>query len=329
MCNRSLIHLHPKSAGFEEIQSKIYYERANVLIKTENYHDALQSLLMMTTESADEVKVLYRKALCGLKSMNGPVFHKNLEKLRRLYEKSPENVKQELEKYRSEYEKLVKKNVIDSLSTDSGFSSEFFEKFKDISIKITPDKGRHIIADECINDTNKILTENAFAFVPLRPCFTGGSSEKKSCTYDCQRCAKTNVIPIFCKKCNHAVYCSLDCMQAHQKIHLYECRGNQLWLWNEIGIAYLALRTFLEGFEQFQGLLDENFAGKDLEQILESAVEVEFSPEREQYRLLLSLQTHFGEMMQGDLVTFALVSPETCIKGFFLKIKIFYRQHVR
>lgn len=311
MCNRSLIHLHPKCNNFEEIQSKIYYERANLLIKTENYHEALQSLMMMT-ETDDEIKVLYRKALCGLKSNNRPVLEKNLSQLRRLYEdfeSNPDNVKQ-LEKYRSEYEKLLKKDVIESPpSTDPGTSIEFLQKYKDISIKITPEKGRHIIADECIDDTNRILTEKAFAFVPLRPCFT--SSEKSLNTFDCQNCAKTNIVPILCKKCNHAVYCSLDCLQGQQKIHLYECRGHQLWLWHEIGIAYLAFRTFLEGFAQFQGLLDENFAGKDLEQILESAVEVEFSPEREQYRLLLSLQTRFEDMMQGDLVTFALVSPRT------------------
>lgn len=318
LCNRSLIHLNPKCNNFDQIQSKIYYERANLLIKTENYDEALQSLLMITDET-DEIKVIYRKALCALKSNNAHIFKESLTHLRQLYsnfESSPGNIKQELEKYRIEYEKLLKKDVLDVPETDNDTKNKFLEKYKDISIRIIPEKGRHIIADECIEDTNKILSENAFAFVPLRPCFVSNSGKSLN-TYDCQNCAKTNVIPILCKSCNQATYCSLDCMLRHQNIHSYECRGYQLLLWHEIGIAYLAFRTFLQGFQKFQELLDENFAGKDLEQILENAVEVEFYPEQDQYRLLLSLETHFEDMMHGDLVTFALVSSH-----IFVKIKI-------
>lgn len=294
LCNRSLIYLDTKSKSFEEIWSKIYYERANVLIKTENYHEALESLLMMNDTS--EIKVVYRMALCAFKTNDGLMFENKLSQLKALYvEPCSDNIKEELEKYRGEYEKLLKKNIVIKPERKGDINSEYLEKFTDFSLKITPEKGRHIVSNEKIEDNTKLLTENAFAFVSLRPTSTSFA--------DCQTCAKTNIIPVFCKMCK-AGFCCINCMLNHK----YECKGSQLSIWHEIGIAYLAFKSFLIGFPQFCALFDESFSGKNLDEILESAVEVEFNPEKDQYRLLLSLETHFEDMLQGDLVTFALVS---------------------
>lgn len=305
LCNRSLVNLHACTHNLREIQSKIYYERANILLKTENYYEALQSLMMVVTET-DDIKIFYRKALCGFKLNDDVVFNENIIRLREFYEEFDsysDNVKQEIEKYRLECDKLFQKEVISSSESTVQNSNEFLEKYKNISIKITPEKGRHILSDDCIDVDSNILKEKAFAFVPLRT-----KAEKNASSYDCHNCAKTNIVPILCAKCCQGIYCSVDCLHKHEKIHSYECRGYQLWLWYEVGIAFLAFRVFLEGFGQFKSLIDESFDGKSLEQILQNSVEVEFCPERDQYRLLVSLSTHFEDTCQKDLVTLAMVS---------------------
>ncbi|XP_063703389.1 SET and MYND domain-containing protein 4-like [Culicoides brevitarsis] len=295
LCNRYLIDLNVQSDNFEKTASKIYYERANILIKTENYYEALQSLLMMTDTS--EVKVVYRLALCALKSNEKKLFEKNLSFLKELYknmESRSEKDVEELKKYQNEYEKLLKKDVVAS-GNSLNDRDKFLHKFKEISIKITPKEGRHIILNEHVEDNTKLFKENAFAFVPLLP-----SSRNYS---NCQGCATSNIVPVFCKICKGG-FCSIICM----KSHTYECRGSELGIWPEVGIAYLAFKIFINGFHQFRIMLEESFDGKTLDEILKSAVEVKFSPEKEQYRLLLSLETHFDQMMHGDLVTFALTS---------------------
>uniref|UniRef100_A0A336MCZ5 Protein-lysine N-methyltransferase SMYD4 n=1 Tax=Culicoides sonorensis TaxID=179676 RepID=A0A336MCZ5_CULSO len=313
LCNRSLMHLSPILKNYKEIQSKIYYERANILIKSENYNEALESLQMVDLIDKDDIKILYRKALCALKCGNNLIFKENLVKLKKLYdedESKSDAVKAELEKYRQEYTKLLEKEIQDDSENDeeSKGKFEFLTNHHKISIETDSMKGRYILAQKDIDDANQILTETVFAFVPLKPCLTS-SSEKSGTSFDCQNCAKSNIIPILCQKCNHAVYCSQACARSHHRIHGYECKGHQIWLWHEIGIAFLAFRTFLEGFDQIKMELDLKLNEKrEIEEIMKEIIEMEFDPYKDQYKLLLSLQTHFENMNQGDLNTFAITA---------------------
>lgn len=307
-CNQSLGSLRENIPNSKEIRTKIFYERANILIKTGNNSEAYDDLCMCEENGINDVGLVYRKGLCALKLNQFEVLKQHVDDLKKLYDgntNASDELKLELEKYRTEYEKLSSKTLTEMSESVEEKDSSFLQKYKEIRINQNSLQGRHVLAQESININTEILTEKAFAFVPLRSCLANEQQSLQG--FDCQKCAKTNIVPYFCLTCSRASYCSIKCLQDHQIIHQNECEGYTFDLWHEIGIAYLAFRTFLTGFDCVLESIREHI-GLDGPQILFSRILDEpFDSYTEQYRLLLSLQSHFESLPIEDLLSFALV----------------------
>ncbi|XP_012526872.1 SET and MYND domain-containing protein 4 [Monomorium pharaonis] len=105
-----------------------------------------------------------------------------------------------------------------------------------IEVKYTAEKGRHVIANKDIKRGQVLFVEKAFAFVPL--------SHIKDICYNC--CRSCNDTPVPCTECVDSTYCNINCWDAASSCHRWECLGNQMGLWSQIGIAYLAVRTLFK-----------------------------------------------------------------------------------
>lgn len=50
-----------------------------------------------------------------------------------------------------------------------------------------------------------------------------------------------------CAECVDSIYCNINCWdEAQSSCHRWECLGNQMGLWPQIGIAYLAVRMLFK-----------------------------------------------------------------------------------
>lgn len=50
-----------------------------------------------------------------------------------------------------------------------------------------------------------------------------------------------------CTECVDSTYCNINCWdEARTSLHRWECLGNQMGLWPQIGIAYLAIRMLFK-----------------------------------------------------------------------------------
>ncbi|KYM99194.1 SET and MYND domain-containing protein 4 [Cyphomyrmex costatus] len=107
-----------------------------------------------------------------------------------------------------------------------------------IEIKCSPEKGRYIVTNRDIKRGQILFVEKAFAFVPL--CHI-----KPDNCYNC--CRSSGNTPVPCTECVDSIYCNIDCWdEARSSYHRWECLGNQMGLWAEIGIAYLAVRMLFK-----------------------------------------------------------------------------------
>ncbi|KYN29622.1 SET and MYND domain-containing protein 4 [Trachymyrmex cornetzi] len=103
-----------------------------------------------------------------------------------------------------------------------------------VEIKCTPEKGRYVVTNRDIKRGQILFVEKAFAFVPL--CHI-----KSDNCYNC--CRSSGNTPVPCTECVDSIYCNITCWnEARSSYHCWECLGNQMGLWAEIGIAYLAVR---------------------------------------------------------------------------------------
>lgn len=152
-----------------------------------------------------------------------------------------------------------------------------------------------------IKQNTKILSEEAFAFVPVY-------DRQARIDFDCQNCASLNIIPIPCHKCCRASYCSVKCLNDHIPIHKYECVGYNMNLWYGTGIAQLSIRTFLCGFHS---LVDElkrrKTARSSPRKLFETIVYWSEDNQDFQYGRVLELITNFDKMEQVDFFQYSLV----------------------
>lgn len=157
------------------------------------------------------------------------------------------------------------------------------------------------MAGEPIEENDPILQEKAFAFIPVCNDYT-----QNAVSYHCQMCASTNSQPFPCYKCCRASYCSPKCCEDHQPIHKFECVGYQKNLWRQIGIAHLALRNFLVGFnEAFEKISHlKNVRPHDLNERL-----IRYAEDDRDFRYgeVLRLVTNFDKMDMKDVISYALV----------------------
>lgn len=99
-----------------------------------------------------------------------------------------------------------------------------------------PKKGRYLTASQDIAQGAKVLTERAFALVPV--------DNMKIC----RNCAAQNIIPFPCNICAKVFYCSLECKKEQEMVHKYECYSYRCGFVTSVGITHLAMETFLKGF---------------------------------------------------------------------------------
>lgn len=177
--------------------------------------------------------------------------------------------------------------------------------------------GRFVTAAEKVKKDEVIMSERAYAFVPV---YEDDYLDDLSVDMDCQNCAKTNVIQFPCEVCHKATYCSLSCLHEHRTIHQYECSGYQLNLWFYIGIAHLSLRTFLTGFPE---LVQKLSSEKDLslEDAWAKLMKMSSNPSFK-YGQVLSLLANFDRMPDSkDFIRYSLTATMLVI---YLKEKTFF-----
>lgn len=137
----------------------------------------------------NEVGTVYRLALCAYKTGNPDLLKKHLKELEQCLESSKkfdEKQLTELEKIRPEYEKLLQKVSELEENRESKAVQTYVKFHKSVSVNEESEKGRFVVSNEEIEVTEPILTERAFAFVPINP---------DGFYFDCVHCAATNVIP--------------------------------------------------------------------------------------------------------------------------------------
>lgn len=124
-----------------------------------------------------------------------------------------------------------------------------------ICVKVSPEKGRHVVATKDLKKGQVLFVEKPFAFVLIY-------NEDHDICANC--CASVGDVPLPCFSCTTTVYCSSRCQKdAWKTYHQWECPGEQFGLWDEIGIAYLTIKTFLnccytesnQKFNEVQGLV--------------------------------------------------------------------------
>ncbi|KAL0119343.1 hypothetical protein PUN28_007693 [Cardiocondyla obscurior] len=107
-----------------------------------------------------------------------------------------------------------------------------------VEIKCAPEKGRYVVANRDIKRGQILFVEKAFAFVPL-------THTKIDICHNCCRSSSDTLVP--CTECVDSVYCNINCWdEARSSCHRWECVGNQMGLWSQIGIAYLAIRMLFK-----------------------------------------------------------------------------------
>ncbi|XP_043594924.1 SET and MYND domain-containing protein 4-like isoform X2 [Bombus pyrosoma] len=97
--------------------------------------------------------------------------------------------------------------------------------------------GRHVIANKSIKKGDILFLEKPVSFVLL-------SHDIYNLCPHCN-CSNTD-IPVPCTTCLNTFYCNEHCLtKAWSLYHCWECPGNQMELWKEIGIGHLALKVLL------------------------------------------------------------------------------------
>lgn len=160
----------------------------------------------------------------------------------------------------------------------------------------TERQGRYVIAREKIEKDELIVKETAFAFVPVYSNYNQDPID-----LNCQNCGKTNIIPFPCNTCGRASYCSITCRMNHNYCHKIECPGYKINLWYSIGIAHLAMRTFLTGFKEMIEKLRKRQELKTPEEIFIELAYLSAEDRDFRYGQVFRLATNFDKMNRDDL----------------------------
>lgn len=156
--------------------------------------------------------------------------------------------------------------------------------------------------------------ENAFAFVPI--LYNKNNDDDDNENFNCQNCGKENIIPFPCYEC-HQVYCSKDCRNSHKNIHIYECIGHKKFLFHEIGIAYLAFRVFIKGFDLLiDDLIEELCTNDNNDYQINNSLDlwskiIDMAKKKEsknQYYEILNLVSNIEKMNSTDLLQYRLTA---------------------
>lgn len=157
-----------------------------------------------------------------------------------------------------------------------------------LDLKVTEEKGRHIVANTDINEGDILFVEKPYAFVVLP-----NNSDTDGGHNYCHNCCTDVIAPIPCQSCVTAIYCSEACCKAAwDKFHQWECGGLELFY--SVGIAHLGLRVTLVSNSEDHA---------------------------EHYELMKSLVSHIHDMDRRDLYQYALTAS---LLALFLQQKGYY-----
>ncbi|XP_043683945.1 SET and MYND domain-containing protein 4-like [Vespula pensylvanica] len=104
--------------------------------------------------------------------------------------------------------------------------------------KYSSEKGRYVVANRDIRKGQILFVEKPFAFVLVDYGRISGS---------CENCCRPyGDVPVPCTMCLDTLYCNMKCWNDDYTFyHRWECPGSQMGLWQQNGIARLALKVFL------------------------------------------------------------------------------------
>ncbi|KAK2583765.1 hypothetical protein KPH14_009675 [Odynerus spinipes] len=107
-----------------------------------------------------------------------------------------------------------------------------------IDKKYSTEKGRYVVANRDITKGQILFVEKPFAFVLVDYGRINGS---------CENCCRPyGDVPVPCTMCLDTLYCGMKCWNDdYSCFHRWECPGSQMSLWQQNGIARLALKVFL------------------------------------------------------------------------------------
>ncbi|XP_066589940.1 SET and MYND domain-containing protein 4-like isoform X2 [Prorops nasuta] len=119
-----------------------------------------------------------------------------------------------------------------------GLNPNFLSASAGIDRKYSQDKGRYVVANRDIKKGQILFVEKPFAFVLL--------DHDKSNSL-CENCCRSyGDVPVPCTQCSDTFYCSVECSkEGWSSFHRWECAGCQMGLWQQIGIAHLALKVLV------------------------------------------------------------------------------------
>ncbi|XP_059157289.1 SET and MYND domain-containing protein 4-like [Physella acuta] len=150
-------------------------------------------------------------------------FMKEVDQLKKL--------KQELKEERSSQDRSLKEIP----SVYVGINPIVRQASKAVSLSVTPEKGRHLLASRFIPKGSTLIVERPFAAVLLPDHYQT----------HCHHCfSPLPHTPIGCEQCTSVRFCNESCREAAWDLyHQIECR--YLDLFHSVGIAHLSLRIIL------------------------------------------------------------------------------------
>ncbi|XP_050084696.1 SET and MYND domain-containing protein 4-like [Anopheles aquasalis] len=289
-------------AGTEAL-ALAHANRAILLIRFGRYREAFQDCQLALASGYPEQnrsKVLLRQAECAQhlqdalairQTVNGFVALSSQRSLSRL----------EQEKLHSLQAMLEQRN--DKASYEGSGSSAEDEIPLPRLKEVTRTKvGRYMVTEDNIQTDGLISREKAVSFVPVY----GVHHRTTIPAFDCQQCARVNVIPFPCYTCGRACYCSTNCREKHEPVHRYECYGYRKHLWYLIGIAHLGIRSFLDGTSTIVSAV--NCETKDATNLFQELLDGTQHEDNRflEYGRVFRLVTNFDRMEPEDVLQYAL-----------------------
>uniref|UniRef100_A0A1B0CCB1 MYND-type domain-containing protein n=1 Tax=Lutzomyia longipalpis TaxID=7200 RepID=A0A1B0CCB1_LUTLO len=243
------------------------------------------------------LKVLFRLAACSAELRDRNLLQKDI--------KSIENELKNHKNHNPHIKKLMeyKSKLQDLKNFVEEFKQQHKQPSKNVVEKYTKEQGRFVTAGEKIKRDDAIMSERAFAFVPVYENFPDDTIDT-----DCQNCAKVNIISFPCYECYRATYCSTKCRKEHEAIHALECHGYKRDLWYYIGIAHLSVRTFLAGFPELVERLENEPAIASVSELWERTQQL-CNDETFRYGRVLRLVSNFEKMSEStDFIRYSLTA---------------------
>lgn len=194
-------------------------------------------------------------------------------------------------------------DVVDSMEIKITNNNKQLTQAADcVEMSYSSEKGRILITNKDTSYGRLLLSEEPFA------CLLVSSRREDHC-YNCF--GKLYGCGLGCRRCTQVLYCSLDCMEANQAIHKYEC-DNTLDLQDDLGVAYLVLRILFKvdlNLKEFTIKQKKSASRKSVQDILsiEPVDWTELSYNND-YPAVLSLMDHASDFDCEDLMGYTLTA---------------------